>query len=189
MTRQTITLLKALIEANLLDNNSQLITPAAVREVVNSLVDSMTPLNAMTAGSSAGTVIPLTVVPVKVPGTFFNTALSGDSTVMEGRATPNGDLLIKTDIGRLFVNFDVTITAGNGIDVVFTLAQNGVVLPFRSIISGRGNGNQISTSFSWLFPDINPGDTIDIRVASLSGTPDVTLFGAAAKGILLPQFN
>lgn len=189
MTRQTITDLKTTIDVDILDNTSQLITPATVRTVLKDMIDSAAPMIAITAGTNnTGVAVPLTTTPSKLPGSFFTSALSSNTAVFEARSSPFGDLQSHTGIGRLFCNFDVTISVANGTDVVFTLAQNGVVLPFRSVIVGRGVANQISTSFSWMFTSIADLDTFDIRAASLTGTPTITLFGAAIKAILLPQF-
>lgn len=189
MTRSTVTDLKNLVDTDLLDNVTGDITPAILRAVLESLVDSVAPTTALAAGlSGAGVAVPLTTTPVKLPGTFFTTFVTGNAAFLEGRATPNGDLLLHTDIGRLHTNFDVTFEVANAVDVAFTIARNSVVLPFRSVVTGRGVGNQVSTSFSWLFDTILPGDTIDIWASSLAGAPTITLFGAAIKGILLPQF-
>ena len=189
MTRLTIENLVNLVDTDLLDNNTGDITPAILRAVLSSMVESMSPTIAMAAGSSVpGVAIPLTTTPVKLPGSFFTTFVTGNASFMEGRPAPEGDIILHTDVGRLHTNFDVTFQVANGVDIAFTLAKNGVVLPFRSVVTGRGAGNQVSTSFSWLFESIVPGDTVDIWASALTGAPTITLFGAAIKGILLPQF-
>lgn len=190
MTRMTIPALISDFNAKYADNTSGLITPVLAREAFQNQMDSAVPFIAYTAGTSGpGVAIPLTTTPIKIPATFFTQALSGIPAFMEGRPNPNGDILVKTAIGRLWANFDVTFTTAAGTDIVFSIGKNGTPLLFRAIASGQAAGNPVSTAFTWLFDALAVNDTFDIRVAALTGTPTITLFGAAIKGIMLPQFQ
>lgn len=189
MTRKIITQLLADIIAALPNNTTQEISAADVRTSFVDAVESVTPLLARNFGSnSPGVAVALTTTPQKLPASIYTSSLSGNPAVLEARPSPSGDLLCKTSIGRLQCFFAVTMIAPSGADIVFTLAQNGVVIPARPVITGRGSGNPISAEFSWMFPSLAANDIFDIWAYGLTTSPSITLQAMNLQGILLPQY-
>ena len=189
--RYTVVDLKTQLNTTLADNTTGLISAQDVRDGMQSILDSITVVTALTTGNNpTGVVVSgVSTTPAPLPATFYTTEGSGDATLLEARNNPDGDLLVKTVIGLLQVAFDVTIETANGTDIGFTLTQNGVTVAMAVVISGRGTGNPISATGSWLFTSLAVNDTFELVMYTLTGTATVTLFSAGLKGILLPEYQ
>lgn len=189
MTRKIITQLLADIAAAIPNNNTQEISALDVRQSFIDAVESVTPLLARNSGNnSPGIAVALTTVPQKLPVSIYTSSQSGNPAVLEARGGLNGDLLCKTGVGRLQALFAVTMIAPSGADIVFTMAQNGVVIAPRPVITGRGSGNPVSAEFSWLFSALADNDTFDIWAYGLTTSPNITLQMMNLQGVLLPQY-
>ena len=188
--RYTVVDLKTQLNTTLADNTTGLISAQDVRDGMQSIVDSITVVSALTTGNNVtGVSVPgITTTPSELPASFYTTEGSGDPALLEARGNPEGDLQVKTTIGLLQVGFDVTIETANGTDIGFTLTQNGVTVPMSIIISGRGTGNPVSASGSWLFTSLVANDTFNLVVYTLTATATITLFSVGLKGILLPEY-
>lgn len=187
--RLPITQLIAQTDADLPDNNLELITPAILRQVLTNFAESMAPVTSLLGGSPLVPVAQvLSTVPAKLATGVYSVALSGNPAVWEARLAQE-DMLCKTTVGRAFVTFNVTFTAANGVDVAFTLARNGAPLVFRSVQTGRGAANQISAEFSWVFETLAVNDTFELYVAALTGAPTLNIYNAAIKTLLLSQYS
>jgi hypothetical protein len=189
--RYTVVDLKTQLDTTLANNTSGLISAQDVRDGMQSILDSITVVTALTTGNNpAGVSVPgVSTTPAPLPATFYTTEGSGDATLLEARNNPDGDLLVKTVIGLLQVAFNVTIETANGTDIGFTLTQNGATVAMAVVISGRGTGNPISATGSWLFTSLAVNDTFELVMYTLTGTATVTLFSAGLKGILLPEYQ
>jgi hypothetical protein len=189
MTRRTITNLIAQFNTDLPDNNAELITPAMLRSALFDFVQSSVPITALIGGSPFAAVpMVLSTTPMKIPTGIYSVALTGNPLLIEPRL-PQNDILCKTTIGRILMQFNITFTAANGTDVGFTLAQNGAPLILRSVQTGRGLANQISAEFSWIFETLAINDFFELFALSLSGTPTIQIYNAALKALLLPQYT
>ena len=188
--RYTVVDLKTQLNTTLADNTTGLISAQDVRDGMQSIVDSITVVSALTTGNNVtGVSVPgINTTPSELPASFYTTEGSGDPALLEARGNPEGDLQVKTTIGLLQVGFDVTIETANGTDIGFTLTQNGVTVPMSIIISGRGTGNPVSASGSWLFTSLVANDTFNLVVYTLTATATITLFSVGLKGILLPEY-
>jgi hypothetical protein len=188
--RYTVVDLKTQLNTTLADNTTGLISAQDVRDGMQSIVDSITVVSALTTGNNVtGVSVPgISTTPSELPASFYTTEGSGDPALLEARGNPDGDLQVKTTIGLLQVGFDVTIETANGTDIGFTLTQNGVAVPMAIIISGRGTGNPVSASGSWLFTSLVANDTFNLVVYTLTATATITLLSVGLKGILLPEY-
>jgi hypothetical protein len=189
MTRRTIVDLQAFITAALPNNITQDISPGDVRECFRDMGESITPVFASIDGSHVGLAIPLTTTPIKLPGSFFTNAISGNPAWAQGRANPNGDILIGTSIGRLLASLDVVFNAPAGQNIAFTIARNGVLAPSRTIVTAEGIGNPVAGAFTWAYPTVAVNDVFDVWVGMVAGSTTMNLMNAAFRGILQPQYS
>lgn len=189
MTRKIINTLLADVAAALPNNTAQEISAADVRSAILDTIESVTPAIARASGTaSPGLNIALTTTPQKLPASFYTAFLSGNPALMEARGAPNGDLLVKTNIGRLQAQAALVLIAPSGSDIVFTLGQNGTLIVPRPVVTGRGAGNPVSAEFSWMFQTLNINDAFDIWAYGLAAGANITLQGMNLQGILLPQY-
>jgi len=188
MTRKTLSALKAEVLNLIPDNVTGLVSPLDIRTVLDNAIDSLNTVVAMAYGAP-NSPIALTATPSAMPATFFTVALNDDLSVIEGRITPNGDVVTHTTVGQVQLSFDVTFTGTNNVEYAFYLARNGALLPPVVRDTARGATNPVSISFDWVIFDPAVNDSFKIYLAAPGGASSPTITGCAIRGTMYPTVS
>lgn len=174
MPRRAISALVAQAVATLPDNNTGLIAPADVRNLIIDFLDTISPAYAVMA--------------IQPPATLNKALTTTDSVVFfasNGAVTPadftvdfaTGNIT-KLNPGTTRFSFTVDISLASNRQVTFTLYVNGVATPWAVSNQGDGTGNLQSLSMSGLFYLNEPNAVFQIFARGSAAT-NVTLSNAA----------
>jgi hypothetical protein len=157
MTVRSIDELLAEAAANLPDNNTGLISPADVRNLIVDFLDTVAPfygailMNAQTIALSS-TPTPLlpfsTIVEANAPA-FVVSLAQGSVTRQVASAGVAGATTLLTISGA--------VSGPNNANVTVALYANGVVTPFRSSVTCSGTGDNVGFSLTGINYS-SPGD-------------------------------
>lgn len=145
---KTLAALKSQAANDLPDNNTQLVSPADVRNMITDFLDTMTPAyGAMSISSAAGIALTLNQSPaVVVPWE----TVSPDTTA-EYTCTPATGTISRSGLSaaRVTVNMEVYFAAGKFVTV--QLYNGGAATPWKFTVLGQGATKPVSVSLSAMF--------------------------------------
>ena len=172
MPRKSITELTAQADATLPDNATQLITPAAVRNMIKDFLNTMRPAYA------AATI----TTPVVKALTTTDSALALETTISNSPADftinlPTG-LVTQAAHGTVRVNFTVDVQYPNNSITTFTLYADGVATPWAISNTSTSATDLQSYALSAINYSSALTPTYQIRVKS-NGSNSVTLSNGA----------
>jgi hypothetical protein len=174
MPRKSITALLAQADATLPNNTTQLITAAAVRQMVRDITDTYSP--GFAAVSIAALLLPALGVTPQVITYNTQIVLTPDYTVNMAAGTITR---LAAGLNPTFnrVSFYAGVSAPNGNEVVFQLYRDGAPVAGGVTISAQGAGNVVAASFSLPTAVADGANHVyDIRATKVSGGADnVTL--------------
>jgi hypothetical protein len=168
MAFKSILQLLAQADATLPDNSTQLITAAAVRNMVKDFLDSMSPAyGAIHCTSVVETLAPLTPQ-VLAPYTTTIQATAPDFTTN----LTNGSVtrVLGAEAGSTIqILASGAVVGGNGDAVTVTLFRNGAATTFANSVTAQGGGNPVSFNIAAI-DYVTTDSTYDLRAVGPAGS-------------------
>jgi hypothetical protein len=185
MTRKYSDTLKAEIEAAIIDNTSQQISAADVRQLLLDIIDSLRPSWAALAGDH--TAAPVTFGLTNVWQTInaagmYTTAGASDADELAALQS-TGQLDVKFGSWNHLIDASMNFEAPNGQEVQFSIAVDGAPVGMIATIDGAGAGRVIEMSdWALVFPPTSSKVTVMARVPA--GTANITIHQVQLYGQL-----
>lgn len=165
--RKTSDALRAEVLANFPDNTTGLITPAAVRQMFEDIIDSFTQAWGILQGSP-GVATALTTTPTKL--SIFDTVFA---TSPELAADATTDSITATLGGYFSFNVTVSMAGDNNADIELALYRDGAPTIWVSLTTTTGAANRAELTLEG-FTQGNPGSVFELYARTLTGTANVT---------------
>lgn len=183
MTRKLTDALKAELIGNLPDNTVGEISPADVRAALVDILDSLRPSYGALIGSPAEPVaITLTQTWQPIPLTVWTAKIESDPNEI-GADQANGELVIKFDRYNPRFQAEVSFTADNAEETLWTFAVDGIPVGITMSMDGHGATKFTQVlweSFQW--PAVNA--RVSILAKSATASNAVTIKTAQFVGEL-----
>lgn len=168
MARKSFAELSTELDTLINTNGTGEVTAADVRSWLSMLLDTLRPVYGVLSAAVRSQTFGITSAKV-----LFDTAYSSKAdeiSVIAGAAS-NMDL---ADRGSVTGEFNADITLPNNVSLTFTLFKNAAATAWKVTGVGRGNGNPVSVSMTFVdYSD--PAATYDIRAVCENAGVSVTL--------------
>lgn len=167
MSIKSILELLAQADANLPDNNTQLITAADVRDLIKDFLDTMSPgygAIRLTSQVLALSAVPVSIKPfvtdvVATAGYFTNNLTNGSVTRLGAALGGTLD----------FVIISGSVSGGNNNNVTVDLYRNGVATGYRCSVTCSGAGDRVGFNLAAI-TSIEAADSVyDLRAVAPAG--------------------
>jgi len=173
MAIKTTAQLIAEIAALFPDNNTELITPAAVRLSLGNIVDSMTPSFGALRGVTP-VVAALTTVPVQL--NIFDTVIVSTPGQLVASAVADNIITVVGNIVQF--SFTISMAGANNSDVQVELRRNGVATGWLALQTTLGAANRVVMTLAG-YTVAGSGDIYTLWGSVLAGADNVTMSASA----------
>ena len=159
----------AALAALIPDNVTQLVTPASVRSAITNIINAIYPasgyMTQIPNRSYAANILPRLMI---YDASTLSPQVDYTLNIANGQA-------LRLEKGTTAFEYNADVIAPNNTTITFTLFKNNVATLWAQSVTGTGNGNPQSVSFSGFDYSSTPNTVYEIRVSAESNNTAITV--------------